>query len=97
MDLMPELGHLFGSFCFGYFGLTTLLHWGESGCRRPPILCTVQEYFWRADKVRHNTCDKARPLSQVWGADPTTSSGYELAEPTHYHHLIAGVQDCIPT
>ncbi len=31
MDLVPELGHLFGSFCFGYIGLTTLLHWGESG------------------------------------------------------------------
>ncbi len=31
IDLVPELGHLFGSFCFGYFGLTTLLHWGESG------------------------------------------------------------------
>jgi hypothetical protein len=26
MDLVPELEHLFGSFCFGYFGLTTLLH-----------------------------------------------------------------------
>jgi hypothetical protein len=24
IDLVPELGHLFGSFCFGYFGLTTL-------------------------------------------------------------------------
>jgi hypothetical protein len=24
MDLIPELGHLFGSFCIGYFGLTTL-------------------------------------------------------------------------
>ncbi len=53
--------------------------------------------FWRADKVRRDTCDKARPLSQVWGADPNTSLGYELAEPTHHHHLIAGVQDCIPT
>jgi hypothetical protein len=25
IDLVPELGHLFGSFCFDYFGLTTLL------------------------------------------------------------------------
>jgi hypothetical protein len=31
IDLVPELGHLFGSFCFGCFGLTTLLHLGESG------------------------------------------------------------------
>jgi hypothetical protein len=31
MDLIPELEHLFGSFCVGYFGLNTLLHWGESG------------------------------------------------------------------
>jgi hypothetical protein len=31
MDLIPELGHLFGSLIFGYFGLTTLLHWGDSG------------------------------------------------------------------
>jgi hypothetical protein len=34
-------------------------------CRRTIILHTVQEYFWRADKVRCNTCDQARPLSQV--------------------------------
>jgi hypothetical protein len=31
MDLISELGHLFGSFYFDYFGLTTLLHWGGSG------------------------------------------------------------------
>jgi hypothetical protein len=24
IDLVPVLGHLFGSFCLGYFGLTTL-------------------------------------------------------------------------
>ncbi len=65
-------------------------------CRRTIILRTVQEYFWRADKVRRDTCDKARPLRQVLGVEPNTSSGYELAEPTHHHHLIAGGQDCIP-
>ncbi len=41
--------------------------------------------------------DQARPLSQVWGVEPNTSSGYELAKPTHHLHLIAGMQDCIPT
>jgi hypothetical protein len=34
-------------------------------CCRPPILRTVQEYLGAPDKVRHNTCDKARPLSQA--------------------------------
>jgi hypothetical protein len=32
-------------------------------CCRPIILRTVQEYL--PDKVRRDTCDKARPLSQV--------------------------------
>ncbi len=52
--------------------------------------------FGVPDKVRHDTCDKAKPLSQVWGVEPNTSSGYELAEPTHHHHIIAGMQDYIP-
>ncbi len=33
----------------------------SSSNNRPPILCSVQEYFWRADKVRRNTCEEARP------------------------------------
>jgi hypothetical protein len=53
--------------------------------------------FGVPDKVRRNTCDKARPLSQVWGVEPNTSSRYEQAKPTHHHHIIAGMQDCIPT
>jgi hypothetical protein len=32
------------------------------------------------DKIRCDTCDKARPLSQVWGVEPNTSSGYEVLE-----------------
>ncbi len=53
--------------------------------------------FHVPDKVRCNTCDEARPLSQVWGVEPNTSLGYELAEPLHHHHIIAGMQDWIPT
>ncbi len=53
--------------------------------------------FRAPDKVRRDTCDKARPLSQVWGVEPNTLSGYELARPTHHLRLIAGMQDCIPT
>ncbi len=53
--------------------------------------------FGTPDKVRCNTCDKARPLSQVWGVEPNTSSGYEVAEPPHHHQIIIGMQDCIPT
>ncbi len=49
------------------------------------------------DKVRGYTCDEARPLSQVWGVDPNTSMEYELAEPPNHHHIIAGMQDCIPS
>jgi hypothetical protein len=52
--------------------------------------------FGAPEKVRHDTCDKARPLSQVWGVEPNTSSGYEVAEPPHHHQIIAGMQDCIP-
>ncbi len=52
--------------------------------------------FGAPDKVRCDTCDKARPLSQVLGVEPNTSAGYELAEPTHHHHIIAGMQDGIP-
>jgi hypothetical protein len=55
-----------------------------------------KRFFGMPDKVRCDTGDQARPLSQVWGVEPNTSSGYELAEPSHYHHLIAGMQDCIP-
>ncbi len=39
-------------------------------------------------KVRHYTCDKARPLSQVWGVEPNTSLGYKVAGPPHHHHII---------
>jgi hypothetical protein len=53
--------------------------------------------FGKLDKVRCNTCDKARPLSQVWGVEPNTSSGYEVAEPPHHHQIIAGMQDYIIT
>ncbi len=53
--------------------------------------------FGVPDKVRHDTCDKARPLSQAWGVEPNTSLGYELAEPPHHHQIIIGMQDCIPT
>ncbi len=49
------------------------------------------------NKVIRYTCDKARPLNQVWGGELTTSSGYEVAEPPHHHHIIARMQDCIPT
>ncbi len=52
--------------------------------------------FDAPDKVRCDTCDKARPFSQVWGVEPNTSLGYEV-EPPHHHHIIAGMQDCIPT
>jgi hypothetical protein len=52
--------------------------------------------FGAPDQVRCYTCDEARPLSQVWGVEPTTSLGYEVAEPPHHHHIIAGMQDCIP-
>ncbi len=52
MDLVPELGHLFGSFCFGYFGLTTLLQLGERGKQSfwvcpavTLVLCHVIEAF----------------------------------------------------
>ncbi len=48
------------------------------------------------NKVRCYTCDEARPLSQVWGVEPNTSLGYEVAEPPHHHHTIKGMQDCIP-
>ncbi len=47
--------------------------------------------FGAPDKVRRDTCDKARPLSQVWGVELNTSSEYEVAEPPHHHHTIAGM------
>ncbi len=53
--------------------------------------------FGMPDKVRRDTCDKTRPLSQVWGVEPNTSLGYEVAEPPYHHQIIAGMQDCIPT
>ncbi len=53
--------------------------------------------FGVPDKVRRNTRDKARPLSQVWGVEPNTSSGYEVAEPPYHHQIIVRMQDCIPT
>jgi hypothetical protein len=53
--------------------------------------------FGAPDKVRSNTCDKARPLSQVLGVEPNTSPGYEVAEPPYHHQIIVGMQDCIPT
>ncbi len=53
--------------------------------------------FGMPDKVRRDMCDKARPLSQVGGVEPNTSLGYEVAEPSHHHQIIAGMQDCIPT
>jgi hypothetical protein len=53
--------------------------------------------FGVPDKVRCDTCDKARPLSQVSGVQPNTSLGYEVAEPPHHHQIIIGMQDCIPT
>ncbi len=58
----------------------------EIGC-----LYSIQykSIFGAPDKVRCDTCDNARPLSQVWGIEPNTSLGYELAEPTHHHHIIA--------
>ncbi len=68
----------------------TLVFSPGSHCRRPPILCTVQEYFWCADKVRRDTCDMARPLSQVWGVEPNTSLRYEVAEHPR-HRLNAGL------
>ncbi len=52
--------------------------------------------FGTLDKVRRYTCDETRPLSEVWGDEPNTSSGYEVAEPPHHHHIIVGMQDCIP-
>ncbi len=52
--------------------------------------------FGMPDKVRHYMCDEARQFSQVWGVEPNTSLGYEVAEPPHHHHIIAGMQDCIP-
>jgi hypothetical protein len=53
--------------------------------------------FGAPDKVRRDTYVKARPLSQIWGIEPNTSSEYEVAEPPHHHHIFAGMQDCIPT
>ncbi len=53
--------------------------------------------FGVPDKVSCNTGDQARPLSQIWGVEPNTSSGYELAKPTHHLHLIVGMQDFILT
>ncbi len=58
---------------------------------------STRVFLARLTKVRHDTCDKARLLSQVWGVEPNTSSGYELAEPTHHLHLIVRMQDCIST
>jgi hypothetical protein len=52
--------------------------------------------FGVPDKVRCDTCDKARPMSQVLGVEPNTSLGYEVAEPPHHHQIIAGMQDFIP-
>ncbi len=48
------------------------------------------------DKVRCDTCDKARLLSQVLGVEPITSLGYEVAQPPHHHQIIIRMQDCIP-
>ncbi len=53
--------------------------------------------FGAPDKVQRDMCDKARPLSQVWGVEPNISLGYEVAEPPHHYQIIAGMQDCIPT
>ncbi len=53
--------------------------------------------FGVPDKVRCNTCDKARLLSQAWGVELNTSLEYEVAEPPHHHQIIVGMQDCIPT
>jgi hypothetical protein len=53
--------------------------------------------FGAPDKVRRDTCDKARLLSQVLGVKPNTSPEYEVAEPPHHDQIIIGMQDCIPT
>ncbi len=53
--------------------------------------------FGAPDQVKRDTCDEAGSLSRVWGVEPNTSSGYEVAEPPHHHHIIARMQDCIPT
>jgi hypothetical protein len=53
--------------------------------------------FGAPNKVRRVMCDEAKPLSQVWGVEPNTSLGYEVAEPPHHHHTITRMQDCIPT
>jgi hypothetical protein len=41
-------------------------------------------------------CEEARPLSQVWGGELTTSSGYEVAGQPNHHHIITLMQDCNP-
>ncbi len=49
-------------------------------CRRPIILCTVQEYFWHS---RCCTCEEARPLRLDFQRDKVK-----------IHHVIASMQDC---
>ncbi len=86
-----------------FFSYKVFPHWAHDssvvGVSVVGCLYSVQykSIFGMPDKVRCNTCDKAKPLSQIWGVEPNTSLGYELAKPTHHHHLIAGLQDCIPT
>ncbi len=69
-------------------------------CRRLIILRPVQEYFL-ACPTRSDVIHVIRPdcwvRSEVWGVEPNTSLGYKVAEPPHHHHIIAGMQDCIPT
>ncbi len=65
-------------------------------CCRLIILRTYSTRVFLAHptKVRQYTCDKAKPLSQFWGVEPNTSSGYEVAEPPH-HHLDAGLHSYV--
>ncbi len=86
-----------------FFPIRFFPHWAHDssfmGASVVGRLYSVQykSIFGAPDKVRCNMCDKVRLLSQVWGAEPNTSLGYEVAEPPHHHQIIVGMQDCIPT
>ncbi len=86
-----------------FFPIRFFPHWAHgSSFVGASVVCRLysvqyKSIFGAPDKVRCDKCDKARPLSQVWGVEPNTSPGYEVGEPPHHHQIIVRMQDCIPT
>ncbi len=101
-----QSNHTFTSFYsierlfFSYKVFSSLSPWFfscEGECCRPPILGTVQEYFWRGDKVRRDTCEEARPSRlnlqlnlQRYKVDLDTKISMSLPQCRTEHSCIEG-------